>query len=236
MIYCFGDSWGYGSELDFTKEKPFIDILGLKINSDFKNYSVQGGSIGHITHEIFKQGEEFNENDFVVVVIPPDIRSYCETNGSQIHSLWLADENHLKEIEKQDEFLYKEFKHYMDVVSHKKIWFSYHMSLFIFSLQEYFIRKKCQFVFIHNYGKMSLYPPFENLINKDKFLNFEKSLTEILCETEQIDLISENSDAPMSKIFTGVYFEGKGTHPNQLGHEKICELIMENQNFKKWYL
>ena len=31
----------------------------------------------------------------------------------------------------------------------------------------------------------------------------------------------------------GIYFKGKDSHPNQLGHQKISELIYENEKFKK---
>ena len=35
MIYCFGDSWGYGAELDFDAgEKPFVELFDEQV----KNY------------------------------------------------------------------------------------------------------------------------------------------------------------------------------------------------------
>ena len=36
-------------------------------------------------------------------------------------------------------------------------------------------------------------------------------------------------------MFIGEYFKGNGTHPNQLGHQKISELIYQNEKFQKWY-
>ena len=36
-------------------------------------------------------------------------------------------------------------------------------------------------------------------------------------------------------MFIGEYFEGNETHPNQLGHQKISELIYQNEKFQKWY-
>ena len=59
MIYCFGDSWGYGSEMDLTYEIPFINILSKKTNIEFENMSREGCSLGNITHDIFWPENKF---------------------------------------------------------------------------------------------------------------------------------------------------------------------------------
>ena len=46
MIYCFGDSWAYGSELDFDAgEKPFVELFGVP----FENLGMGGIGYGLVT-------------------------------------------------------------------------------------------------------------------------------------------------------------------------------------------
>ena len=82
---------------------------------------------------------------------------------------------------------------------------------------------------------------FKSLINTDNFLDIKKSLTTLL-EANDIyqawekDVTLENLiDGPVSespfvvlknrKVFNSKYFEGTASHPNQLGHYRIKELI-----------
>jgi hypothetical protein len=235
MIYCFGDSWGYGSELDLSYEIPFVNILSKKTNINFKNLSCEGSALGKITHDIFLSETDFKSDDFVIIIIPPDIRWYYEDGRGSIHSLFIPSQAYFDSNPDLDNLQVKELHHYMDTAPNKKIWFSYHQSLFIFSLQEYFNKMNVEFIFIHNYGKINLYKEFKKLINKENFLNFDRSLTSLLTDLEDIDLINRRLDKVGKDILIGKYFEGNGTHPNQLGHQKISELIYENKKFQKWY-
>ena len=123
----------------------------------------------------------------------------------------------------------------MDTSPNKKTWFNYHNSLFLFSLQEFFNKINVKFIFVHNYGKINLYKEFKHLISQKNFLNFNRSLTSLLTNQEDIDLVDKKLDGPYKNMFIGEYFEGNGTHPNQLGHQKISELIYQNEKFQKWY-
>ena len=38
MIYCFGDSWGAGAELE-EDEKPFVHWLAKDLDKSYKNFS-----------------------------------------------------------------------------------------------------------------------------------------------------------------------------------------------------
>lgn len=67
MLYCFGDSSTYGVKIDESiREKsvwPFY--LSEKLNSDFKNLSLPGGSNWRIARQI--NALNLNENDIVVI-------------------------------------------------------------------------------------------------------------------------------------------------------------------------
>ena len=235
MIYCFGDSWGYGSEMDLTYEIPFINILSKKTNIEFENMSREGSSLGKITHDIFWLENKFKSDDFVIIVIPPDIRWYFEDKHGGLSSLFIPSQFYFDNNPDLDELYVKELHHYMDTAPNKKTWFSYHNSLFLFSLQEFFNKINVEFIFIHNYGKINLYREFKHLINQKNFLNFNRSLTSLLTNQEDIDLVDKKLDGPYKNMFIGEYFEGNGTHPNQLGHQKISELIYQNEKFQNWY-
>jgi len=229
MLYCFGDSWGYGSELDLSYEVPFINVLAQKSNVEFINHSQQGSALGKITHTIFQT--TFQPDDFVVIVIPPDTRWYYENVHNGMSSLFLVSQEHLKDT---GELHMKELMHHLDTISHKKIWFQYHTSLFIFSIQQYMESTSTNYLFVHNYGIINPYGVFDTLIKKDRFLDFNRSLTSLLTGVEDYDIIKSNKDAPNPTIFVGEYFEGKGGHPNQKGHIRIGELIYDSNHYQRW--
>jgi hypothetical protein len=235
MIYCFGDSWGYGSELDLSYEVPFVNLLSKEVNVAFENLSRAGSSLGNITHDIFCLDNKFKKGDFVIIVVPPDIRWYFENKYGGIESLWMAPQYYFHDNPGLDDLYVKELRHYIDTASEKKTWFDYHNSLFLFSLQEFFKKIDIDFLFIHNYGKIKLYQQFKKLIYQENFLNFNRSLTSLLTEQEDTDIIEKGTDSPTKNIFTGVYFKGNDCHPNQLGHQKISEIVYKNKKFKKWY-
>lgn len=233
MIYCFGDSWGYGSEMDLSHEKPFINLISEDLKIPFINKSVEGSSFGHITHEIINYSG-FNSNDFVIVIIPPDIRWYFENINNNISTLMVPNEDFIND-KSIDEVRKSELKLYVDTITHRKIWYEYHQSLFIFTLQEFFKKTNLHFLFVHNYGKLKIYKPFNDLISKENFLNFNKSLTGILTNLEDINLIEKQLDGPIDNMFIGKFFEGNGYHPNQLGHYEIKNIILKNKKIKEWY-
>jgi hypothetical protein len=94
----------------------------------------------------------------------------------------------------------------------------------------------CKYMFMHNYGgEFTIHNHFKKLIKVDKFLDIKNSLTTLLSSED--GFTSWKSDGPQKVYpsvpldvekkgtFTGKYFEGNQTHPNQLGHYRIKELI-----------
>lgn len=233
MIYCFGDSWGYGSELNFVHEKPFINLISEELNIPFINKSVEGASFGHITHDIITH-PNFNQNDLILIIVPPDVRWYFENINNNISSLMIPNENFLTDTT-IDEIRKSELLLYLNTVTHRKVWYKYHQSLFLFTLQEFFRKNNLHFLFIHNYGKLNLYEPFNGLLSKENFLNFDRSLTSILTNMEDPDLIEKQLDGPYKNMFIGKFFEGNGYHPNQMGHIEIKNIILKNKKVTGWY-
>lgn len=233
MIYCFGDSWGYGSELDLNYEKPFVNLISDELGVPFDNKSIEGSSFGHITHEIITHNT-FTSNDLLLVIVPPDVRWYFENINNSISTLFLPNNNFLND-DTIDEIRKTELSLYVSTITHRKIWYEYHQSLFLFTLQEFFRRKGVHFLFIHNYGKLKIYNPFNDLLLKENFLDFDRSLTSLLTNLEDVNLMQKQLDGPYKNMFVGEYFEGKGYHPNQLGHHQIKNIILKNKKIKEWY-
>ena len=201
-LYCFGDSWGAGAELNFSAgQKPFANLVSEKLSCQMLNFSIEGMSLGLIVRKIAKEAIKIKNNDLVLIVIPPDSRWYTE---------W-------KTIK------YSDTKFFRDKTNE---WFAYHHQLFIFTICEILNKTKCQYLLMHNYGNFPLGDSqyyFSNLY-QEKFLS-RQSLTSLLTEDNQNLSPFDIEIQQPSKIFYGPYFKGCISHPNQQGHEKIAELI-----------
>ena len=90
MIWCFGDSWGYGSELN-ENENPFVYHLAKDLGEKFINFSSQGNSYSVIVTRIFGNVRDINSDDTILIVIPPDIRWMDQQQGSFISWYYEAD-------------------------------------------------------------------------------------------------------------------------------------------------
>tara|TARA_R100000773_G_C4177275_1_gene88460 strand:- start:26 stop:697 length:672 start_codon:yes stop_codon:yes gene_type:complete len=215
MIYCFGDSWGYGAELDFDAgEKPFVELF----DEQAKNFSVSGQGLPMITQNVLQNHNLIKKWETVFVVIPPDTRWYTENKGD-FRNLTIHSDKYI------DGYTSKK---YMDFVSDKtSFWFMYHANLFVYTIQSIFDGIGCKYMFMHNYGgEFTIHRDFSELIKVDKFLDIKNSLTSLLSSED--GFTSWKSDGPQKvheSTFTGKYFEGNKCHPNQLGHYRIKELI-----------
>jgi hypothetical protein len=229
MLYCFGDSWGKGHELDLSYEVPFINVLAQKSNVEFTNISEGGCSLGKITHSIFQN--TFKKEDFVVIIVPPDTRWYYENESGGMTSLFVTSSGHLRSM---NDLEMREYNHWLHTMIHKKTWFQYHISLFIFSIQQYLETTSTNYMFIHNYGQVTPFGVFDTIINKHRFLDFNRSLTSLLTGVEEEDLFKLTQNNPYHNIFSGEYFEGKESHPNQKGHIRISDMIYNTEVYQKW--
>jgi len=229
MIYCFGDSWGVGAELNIN-ENPFGYWLARDLGEKFINFSVSGNSYPVIVTQIFDNIRNRNEdspvsklvkirnilkNDIVLVIIPPDIRWMDEYKGGFIS--WNIGPERTRN------------KQYVSWARKKTVvWFRYHASLFTYAIQSAFDSIGCKYLFMHNYGgEFIIDHGFKSLINPDNFLDIKKSLTTLLGGKDDYESWNLKSDGPRGQMEKNIYFEGNDTHPNELGHKRIAELIKE---------
>lgn len=210
MLHVYGDSWAAGAELNHN-ENPFAHYLANMLETNYTNNGLNGASLGYILHNLIESSDRIKKNDTVVVIIPPDIRWYRITSNYQCCTLFINNPE------------YKDLLKYLSIE-----WFIYHHNLFIYNIISLLKEKTRNFVLAHNYGKLVIHDMFTNKINKKHLLS-ELSLTALLggIEWQHNYNDSKREDGPGPELFKGQYFQGKITHPNDLGHRKIAELIYE---------
>jgi hypothetical protein len=210
MLYVFGDSWAEGAELN-DSEKPFAFYLAELLNSECQNLGESGMSLGHILQTVITTVDNLTENDTVVVIIPPDIRWYNIDNQYSFKSLSIGK---------------PEYARLADTLSVE--WFIYHHNLFIYTIISMITQKTKNLVLAHNYGQFVIHEWFNNKIDRQYFLS-ENSLTALLGSDEWLRNYSKHDrkDGPGPEQFFGKYFEGKLTHPNDLGHQQIAKILYD---------
>lgn len=213
MLHVFGGSWGYGSELK-QHEKPFAYYLGLRLNEPVTNHAKEGRSLGHIFQNVLSNIDNIHKDDYVVVLIPPDVRWYTISDNFNFRSLSLSDKEYQKLIK------------YYNVP-----WFQYHHNLFIYNIITIVTSKTTKLIMAHDYGNLVIIDLFKNLIDK-KYLLSELSLTKLLVGDDWKNNYNLETDGPEDEIFKGKYFEGNINHPNQKGHMEIARLIYDKFNKK----
>tara|TARA_B110000503_G_scaffold96050_1_gene144514 strand:- start:292 stop:672 length:381 start_codon:yes stop_codon:yes gene_type:complete len=119
-----------------------------------------------------------------------------------------------------------EYARFADALSTE--WFIYHHNLFIYTIITMVTQKTKNLILAHNYGKLVIHEWFSDKIDKQYFLS-ENSLTALLGSTEWLGNYSKHDrkDGPETEHFSGIYFEGKLTHPNDLGHRQIAKILYD---------
>jgi hypothetical protein len=217
-IYCFGDSWGAGAELN-AGEHPFVHWTASTLNLPYENLSREGDSLGMILHTIVSSITKIDSDDIVLVIIPPDTRWYDENKEQGFYTLmnWQRDD-------------------YFKFLNSKTLeWFKYHHAVFIYTIQKILDDIGCYYILAHNYGQIAETKKYNLSIDYNKFLS-NTDLTSLLSgRTSPWKSYADHvpvehrydQDGPDGQNFTGIYFEGCYQHPNELGHQRIAELLIE---------
>lgn len=212
-VWSFGDSWAAGYGLK-ENEKRFGDYIAEEYGVKHINCGIEGSSLGHILEIFSKKSNKIKQNDLVIFIIPPDIRWY-------------------NVIPKRDEFysIYSGIKEYKKFIKNKNsYWFTYHHSLFIYTMINICKDIGCKFILAHNYGVLSFTNFFKSLIDTNCFLDSNKSLTKFLGGKEWCENYSDNLEEDGPPIGVGKYFLKNDPHPNERGHKMIANLIIGKIN------
>jgi hypothetical protein len=220
-LYCFGDSWTAGAELQY-QEHPFGHWLAESLGNICQNYGQEGSSLGIILHTLISKINQITKNDIVIVITPPDTRWYDQNEQQGFYSVqnWQRDD-------------------YFRFLNNKTLeWFIYHHVLFVYAIQKILNDVGCNYILAHNYGQITDYKKYNLNVDHSRFLS-EQSLTDLLSGHEiewqgyPTHLPAENQfdqDGPPAELFSGIYFQGCRQHPNELGHKKIADLLLKKLN------
>lgn len=216
-VYAFGGSWAYGSELDFNKEFPFVKHFSEKLGCNYVNYGEEGAGAGLVLRRISENACCFQEDDIVLVIVPPDVRWYSESANRGFYPIGINDDE------------YKSF------IGNKSLdWFVYHHALFIFSIQNLLEFYKVKYIMAFDCGSAESldYPGIP--IDKNKFVSDQDLLSILSNKTKLQGRVwlgyTFLEDGPSKYSFKGKYFKGKLQHPNELGHKKIAEIFLNSYN------
>jgi hypothetical protein len=205
-IFCFGDSWAYGSELK-KNEEPFVHWISLELRLPYVNFGKAGNSLGIILHDIVENIHLMNESDIVFVIIPPDLRWYDQNKTFGFYAINSYEKRFYKWIgEKTLE------------------WFTYHHAIFIYTIQKILNDINCRYVLAHDFGKLEI-DKYNLKIDKSKFAS-KKSLHALLTNMDDIEL-KDLFHGIRSEDCPGIFFEGCSYgHPNELGHKLIAKILL----------
>ena len=213
-VYCFGDSWAYGAELNQPQiiEHPFVHWFAQSLDLDYENHGEEGASMGLILHKLVLNLAKIIANDIVLVILPPDVRWYDENKEKGFYTLmqWQTED-------------------YMKSLNNKTIeWFKYHHLLFIYAIQKSLNDTGCRYILAHNYGQLPINEKYKFNIDYTKFLSTSDLTTLLSSNPRRWDSYQLEVDGPMySHEFHGKYFRDTVCHPNELGHKRIAEMFLE---------
>jgi len=214
-LWVFGDSWAEGWGLK-RGEKNFAEYLNLDYKLNLCNRGKAGSSLGLILNNITANLLKFKKEDLVFVLTPPDTRWYVKRYSD---SQWLTLHRGLDDYDK-----------FIELMKLDNEWFRYHHNLFIYSIQKILIDVEAKFVLAHNYGQIELLPEFENLIDKNLFLDINRSLTTILGAPEVFKSYKKELIDGPSQFRKQKYFIKNDNHPNERGHKRIADLLRNKLN------
>ena len=123
-----------------------------------------------------------------------------------------------------------DYEKYIEVMKLDVEWFRYHHNLFIYTIQKILTDVEAKFVLAHNYGQIELLPEFENLIDKNVFLDFNKSLMTILGAIDSFKSYNKDLEDGPGHWEKQKYFIKNDNHPNNKGHKVIADLLRNKFN------
>lgn len=91
MIHAYGDSWTYGSDLNFEDERPYIAHISEKIGEPFSNRGKPGNSNLRIYHDFMEDltHSKVKQNDTVIFC-------FTETTRFTIWDQYTSDSTYCK--------------------------------------------------------------------------------------------------------------------------------------------
>jgi lysophospholipase L1-like esterase len=216
LLVSFGDSWTFGSELDLPRDCNWTTVLGNQQTWATLNLSCPASSIGHLTVQLFQyleQAQEYHDYKKIFMVGLSGTTRYLSYSNQLNEFVNITPEANYRtgdiHFSGRPPGVVNEF----NTLAHE-----------LYSLVEcteynQFILQQTIMLF-ENYCKLNnidviFFSYFDYLYNSS--LNYyPESLTKTLTGQEY----------SQPDIRNNKYFAGKLFHPNQLGHQRIAEILL----------
>lgn len=202
MIYCFGDSFTYGDELE-DRQHAWPTLLGKKLETISVNFGQGGASNSWILRKAVQKCLE-NKPDIAVVAWSSFNRyEFFTSNNSSL----CVNPGHGGRFE----FVENLYKHWHDDAGKFIEWICQ-----CILLQNFFIATKIDYYFVNVFSIKEIIE--ENVNNKELQSWLGKLDIDKFIGWPTDNLMTWSSGTPI----------GPGGHPLELGHQRIAEKIYEH--------
>lgn len=211
-LWGFSDSWGAGWGLK-QHETTYTELFAKNLKLNCCNESQSGFGLGQILYKFVMHSNNFQENDIVLITVPPDTRWYSTNEPGREH-------DNFKTMFSTD----PDYEKFLELIKGNVFWFEWHHGLFLSMLCFIARETKVKILLQHNYGMISSVPNLE--YHKQYFLDFEHSMTHWLTGNDYYDYSDAYCGLTTESVKYNNYFINRDNHPNQLGHKKIADRLL----------
>jgi hypothetical protein len=217
LLVSYGDSWTFGSELDLPRDCNWTTILGKKQNWEILNLSCPASSIGHLAVQLFQyieQSVQYQDYKKIFMVGLTGTTRYLSYSNQLKEFINITPEANYRtgnidytgrppDVLREFNTLSTETYKLVECIEYNQFIIKQTIMLF---------ENYCQL----NNIDIIFFSYFDYLVN-DSIHYYPESITKTLTGKEY----------SLPDIRNNKYFHGKLFHPNQIGHERITEILLD---------
>ena len=221
LIVGFGDSWTFGSELDFPRDTPWLTQIATAMDADSVNMSTPASSIGHLVVQLFNfiKQDNYLGHKKVFMVGLSGLTRYLTYSNQLNEFVNITPEANYRtgnihhsgcppEVVPEFRTLANEMYRMVESPAYN----NFIATQTMFTFQEYCNHNNIDVIFFSYFD----FPSIDDQL-VDTGILYPTTITRALTGQEyELPAIRNNK-----------YFEGKLFHPNINGHTRIAELLKE---------
>lgn len=225
-----GCSFTFGAELEFVggmeylKSHRFSHLVAENFKVTYDNIAISGSSNDLIVENTIKWFKEGNTCDIAVIQFSTKSRTIWYDENKNPHNILIntSNKHQNSNVRVLSKFYYKSF--YSDILGDQNGCKN------LFLLENYFEQHNIKYILLELSGiNINVNCSWGKLCKNKKMKNI-------------LDLIGKENNVGKTKDFnpnycvaTGHKSNGSGSHPSELGHEKIAQYIIDEIKLKKYF-
>lgn len=224
VLVGFGDSWTFGSELEYPSKQCWLTQLATTMNVEHCNMSMPASSIGHLTVQLFnfiKQNPNFENSKLIFMVGLTGLTRYLSYNNANSEFVNITPEAVYSTTKNSNSNRPPDTVDYMSQLAqltYKQVEDAKYNE-FITAQTITLFQQFC------NYNEIDCL--FFSYFDKPVFINYEHMIAKDYIYPTTITEALTGNEYSIPDIRNNKYFDGKLFHPNALGHTRIAELLKE---------